>query len=82
MVHALVGPMLNIRDNRVRAMGRGLADLRGVTMTQVMREALEKEMASLPLEDRILEIGRRCAEAARPGGRVLTKDQIDDMRLG
>lgn len=71
--------MLNIRDKRVQAMARELADRRGVTMTQVMREALEKELASESVSERLLAIGRRCAAAAGPDGRVMTRDEIDEM---
>jgi len=71
--------MLNIRDKRVRELARELADRRGVTMTQVMREALEKELALGSVAERLLEIGRRAAAEASPGGRVMSRDEIDDM---
>jgi hypothetical protein len=71
--------MLNIRDKRVQALARELADLRGVTMTQAVRESLEKELAKESVSKRLLAIGRRCAASAGPGGRVMNKDEIDDM---
>lgn len=71
--------MLNIRDKRVQALARELADLRGVTMTQAVRDALERELAQQSVSEKLLAIGRRCAASAGSGGRVMSKDEIDDM---
>jgi hypothetical protein len=77
------GSMLNVRDDRVRAMAREIADRRGVTMTQVMLDALAKELAALkaeePLQKRLLMIGARSAAKITDRGRPLDPAEIDDL---
>jgi antitoxin VapB len=75
--------VLNVRDKRVHAMARELARKRGVTMTQVLIDALENELerertATPPVEG-LLEIGRRSAAKAGPASRAVDRTEIDDM---
>jgi hypothetical protein len=75
--------MLNIREKRVHAMARELAERRGVTMTAVVAAALERELAienaKPSVSEALLAIGRASAAKAAPGGRDLTPEERDAL---
>jgi antitoxin VapB len=74
---------LQIRDDRARALAQELAAKRKVTMTEAVIQALESELRreteKQPLADRIARIAAIAAAEAGPGGRAMTKDEIDEM---
>jgi antitoxin VapB len=74
---------LQIRDNRARELAQELASRRKVTMTEAVIQALEAELrreaAKEPLAVRIARIAAIAAAEAGPGGRAMTKDEIDEM---
>ncbi|MCO4053151.1 MAG: type II toxin-antitoxin system VapB family antitoxin [Bosea sp.] len=74
---------LNIRDPRAAELARDLARRRGTTMTQAIIGALEaeieRERAAKPLAERLLAIANHLHAKARPGGRRMTRDEIDDL---
>jgi antitoxin VapB len=74
---------LNIRDPRAAELARDLARRRGTTMTQAIIGALEaeieRERAEKPLAERLLAIANHLHAKARPGGRRMTRDEIDDL---
>lgn len=74
---------LNIRDPRAAVLARDLAQRRGTTMTQAIISALEAEIAReqerKPLAARLSAIADDLAAKARPGGRRLTRDEIDAL---
>ena len=74
---------LNIRDPRGAALARDLAKRRGTTMTEAIIAALEAEIGRdrerKPLVDRLSAIADALAAQARPGGRRMTRDEIDDL---
>lgn len=74
---------LNIRDPRAAELARDLARRRGTTMTQAIIGALEaeieRERAEKPLTERLLAIANHLHAKARPGGRRMTRDEIDDL---
>ncbi len=74
---------LQIRDPRARELAQKLAEQRQVSMTEAVIEALEAELRrgqeAKPLKDRVAKIVQRLNEKARPGGRDLTRDEIDEM---
>lgn len=74
---------LQIRDPRAHDLARRLAARRGVSMTEAVIDALEAELqkvaAKEPLSVRLKAIADDLAAMAKPGGRDLTKDEIDDM---
>jgi len=73
---------LQIRDQRARELAEALAKRRGTTMTEAVIEALEARLAELrraPLADRLAVISEDLKRRAGPGGRDMTKDEIDTM---
>jgi antitoxin VapB len=77
---------LQIRDERAKALAREIAARRGITMTQAVIEALESELKrereQEPLAVRLKRIATRAAGQSRPGGRAMTKDEVDEMWSG
>ncbi len=75
--------MLNIRDKSVHAMARELAARRGTSMTNVIAEALRRELAEEvarpPLAEQLLNIGKASAAKAKSRARDVTRDEIDAM---
>lgn len=64
-------PALNIKDPQVRALAAELATMRGTSMTDAVRHALE---AALALEETACKHSRRTGESKRPGtGNPATK---------
>lgn len=74
---------LQIRDERARVLAEKLARKRNVTMTtaviQALEEELRREIAKAPLSKRIADIAKDLKGQAGPGGRAVSKDEIDDM---
>jgi antitoxin VapB len=74
---------LSIRDPRAAMLARDLASRRGTTMTQAIVSALEAELArdqaSVPVSRRLLDIAADLKSRAGTDGRVMTRDEIDDM---
>jgi len=74
---------LRIRDPRAHELAKRCAERRHVFMTEAVVDALEAEYrrvsARQPLAARLNEIADELAALARPGGRDMTKDEIDAM---
>jgi antitoxin VapB len=74
---------LQIRDPRARDLARKIAQHRHVSMTDAVVKALETEYrrvaAQQPLAERLGAIANGLAAIAKPGGRDMTKDEIDAM---
>ena len=74
---------LQIRDPRARELARRIAHQRHVSMTAAVVQALETEYrrvaAQQPLAARLGAIADELAAIAKPGGRDMTKDEIDAM---
>lgn len=74
---------LQIRDIRARQLAQKLADARNVTMTEAVIQALEHELRREaerePLPVRLKRIADELATQSTPGGRAMTKDEVDDM---
>ncbi len=74
---------LQIRDPRAHALAQRIAKRRHVSMTEAVIEALEAEYrrvsAEVPLAERLNAIADELAALAQPGGREMTKDEVDSM---
>lgn len=74
---------LQIRDERAKSLARELAAKRRITMTeaviQALRSELDREREREPLVPRLRRIAGALAAEGKPGGRALTKDEIDAM---
>jgi antitoxin VapB len=74
---------LQIRDPRARELARRIAQRRHVSMTEAVVKALEAEYrrvsAQQSLAERLGAIADELAVLAKPGGRDMTKDEIDAM---
>ncbi|HQS19431.1 type II toxin-antitoxin system VapB family antitoxin, partial [Reyranella sp.] len=74
---------LQIRDERARMLAEQLAARRKVTMTEAVIQALEGELTrekdKEPLASRLKQIATALAAEAQPGGREMTKDEVDAM---
>ncbi len=76
---------LSIRKPSVEEMARTLAIKRKTTMTDVIEKALEKELKveaeadTRPLYERVKEIADRLKSKEKPGGHMMTKEEIDRM---
>ncbi|MDZ4842033.1 MAG: type II toxin-antitoxin system VapB family antitoxin [Hyphomicrobium aestuarii] len=74
---------LNIRDPRAAELARDLARRRGTTMTEAIITALEaeieRERVREPLAARLGAIANSLVAQARPGGRAMTRDEIDAL---
>ncbi len=74
---------LNIRDPRAAVLARDLAKRRGTTMTEAIIAALEAEIERdrerKPLAARLCAIADDLAAEGRPGGRRMTRDEIDEL---
>jgi antitoxin VapB len=73
---------LNIRDPEVQRLAQILAQRRGTTMTAAIRDALKKEFR-IPRDEMALEQTKALQDkirlSAKPGGRIVTKDELDDL---
>ena len=74
---------LQIRNPRARELARKIAQHRHVSMTEAVVNALETEYrrvaARQPLAERLAAIAAGLAAIAKPGGRDMTKQEIDAM---
>jgi antitoxin VapB len=74
---------LQIRDKRAHDLARQLSELRGVTMTEAVIQALEAELKreaeQTPLSERVAQIAAELADAAGPNRRTMTKDEVAKM---
>ena len=74
---------LNIRDPRAAELARELAARRGTTMTEAIISALESSLrrhkSRARLASRYAAIARELAEKGKPGGRGMSREEIDAM---
>ncbi len=74
---------ISIRDPEVSELARELAKLRKTNMTEAighaLRSELKRERDKRPLEDRLEDLANETVAMARPGGHVMTKDEIDEL---
>jgi hypothetical protein len=76
---------LSIRKPRVEELARDLAAKRKTTMTDIIEKALEKEAKAeseadtRPLHERLKDIADRLERKGKPGGHMMTKEEIDRM---
>ena len=79
---------ISIRDPRAADLARKLATRRKTTMTAAIIHALEAELEReerrdrRPLAERVREIADRVKAMSGPNGRVMTKEEIDEMWTG
>ncbi len=74
---------ISIRDPEVGELARELARLRKTNMTEAiahaLRSELKRERGKRPLEERLEDLANETVAMARPGGHVMTKDEIDEL---
>ena len=74
---------ISIRDPEVGELARELARLRKTNMTEAIAHALRSELTrerdKVPLRERLEELANETLAMGRPGGHVMTKDEIDDL---
>jgi antitoxin VapB len=74
---------ISIRDPEVGDLARRLALLRKTNMTEAiahaLREELKREREKTPLVERLEALARETMAMAGPNGRVMTKEEIDDL---
>jgi antitoxin VapB len=74
---------ISIRDPQVGELARELANLRGTNMTEAiayaLRSEIERQRKKKPLVERLSALADETIAMGRPGGRVMTKDEIDDL---
>jgi antitoxin VapB len=74
---------ISIRDPEVGELARELARLRNTNMTEAiahaLRAELKRERDKRPLAERLEELADETLAMGRPGGHVMTKDEIDDL---
>jgi antitoxin VapB len=75
--------MLQIRDPKVRELARKVAARDGISMTAAVRKALAAE-AARPARKKsprkaLERIQAELRALAKPGGHMMTKEEIDDM---
>jgi antitoxin VapB len=74
---------LQIRDPRARELACKIAEQRHISMTDAVIQALETECCRLAAQQslavRLGAIADELAIIAKPGGRGMTKDEIDVM---
>jgi len=74
---------ISIRDPEVGELARELARLRKTNMTEAiahaLRSELKRERDKRPLAERLEELADETLAMARPGGHVMSKDEIDDL---
>lgn len=73
----------HIKDKATDRAVRRLAKLRGKTLTQTIREAVEhelmREQTKVPLLERIKEIQDKAAALSKPGGLPADKAFFDEL---
>jgi hypothetical protein len=74
---------ISIRDPEVGELARELARLRKTNMTEAiahaLRSELKRERDKRPLEERLEDLANETVAMARPGGHVMTKDEVDEL---
>jgi antitoxin VapB len=74
---------ISIRDPEVGELARELAKLRKTNMTEAIAHALrgelKRERDKRPLEERLEELASETMAMAKPGGRTMTKEEIDEL---
>ena len=74
---------ISIRDPEVGELARKLAAMRKTNMTEAiahaLREELRREREQRPLVERLRELAEETAAMGKPGGRGMTKDEIDGL---
>jgi hypothetical protein len=74
---------ISIRDPEVGKLARELARLRKTNMTEAiayaLRSEVERERKKKPLVERLAALADETIAMGRPGGHVMTKDEIDDL---
>jgi hypothetical protein len=74
---------ISIRNPEVGELARELARLRKTNMTEAighaLRSELKRERDKRPLEERLEDLANETVAMARPGGHVMTKDEIDEL---
>jgi hypothetical protein len=74
---------ISIRDPEVGGGRLWAANLRKTNMTEAiahaLRSELERERAKSPLVERLGKLADETLAMGRPGGHVMTKDEIDDL---
>lgn len=74
---------LNVRDPRAADLARTLARLRGQTMTEAtifaLETAIEQERTQSPLPERLAALAKRAQAMRNPGGRDITKADLDAL---
>jgi antitoxin VapB len=76
--------MLQIRHPKARELARRIAARDGISMTDAVVRALEKDAAEPPsgrpsLVDDLRRIQDELRAMSKPGGYMMTKEDIDDM---
>jgi antitoxin VapB len=73
----------HVKDKATDQAVRRLAKLKGKTLTETIREAVEnefaREKAKVPLLDRIKEIQDKAAALSKPGGLPADKAFFDEL---
>jgi antitoxin VapB len=74
---------LHVRDRATDQAVRRLAKLKGKTLTQTIREAVEREYlqecGGISLAERLQPIQEQFAALSKPGGRLADKRFFDDL---
>ena len=74
---------LQIRHPKARQLARRIADLRRVSMTEAVVDALAADLARRENRESVAETVTRLHEELRrigkPGGRDLTKEELDEL---
>ena len=74
---------ISIRDPEVGELAWELARLRKTNMTEAiahaLRSELKRERDKRPLEDRLEDLANETLAMAKPGGHVMTKEEIDEL---
>ena len=74
---------LQIRNPRAHELAKRLARRRGVSITDAVIAALEADLSAVaeprPLNQRVADIAAELRAIANPGGRDMTKAEVDTM---
>ena len=74
---------ISIRDPEVGELARELARLRKTNMSEAIAHALRSELRrerdKRPLEERLEDLANETMAMAKPGGHVMTKEEIDEL---
>ena len=77
---------LQIRDPLVRKKAERLARIEGTSMTKAVHDALDFKLKHVEPKQSLAEfaaqLGAELRAMGKPGGHMMTKDEIDDMWWG